>query len=112
VVLPIIYLKDLKLRTLSSTKDMMISTFACRCRSAKPAELLMSKKDTLFHTLKTQYDYIIVDTAPVSLVADTLLIAKHADTLFMWLSQLLEKRMLNIANNLYKEQNCQTCVCF
>jgi hypothetical protein len=37
-------------------------------------------------------------------VADTLLIAKHADTLFMWLSQLLEKRMLNIANNLYKEQ--------
>jgi hypothetical protein len=29
----------------------------------------------------------------------------------MWLSQLLEKRMLNIANNLYKEQNCQTCVC-
>jgi anion-transporting ArsA/GET3 family ATPase len=79
----------------------------------QPAELLMSKKvDTLFHTLKTQYDYIIVDTAPVSLVADTLLIAKHADTLFMWLSQLLEKRMLNIANNLYKEQNCQTCVCF
>jgi Mrp family chromosome partitioning ATPase len=32
-----------------------------------PAELLMSKKvDTLFHTLKTQYDYIIVDTAPVA----------------------------------------------
>jgi hypothetical protein len=25
---------------------------SCRCRSAKPAELLMSKKDTLFHTLK------------------------------------------------------------
>jgi Mrp family chromosome partitioning ATPase len=46
----------------------------------KPAELLMSKKvDTLFQTLKTLY-YIIVDTAPVSLVTDTLLIAKHADT--------------------------------
>jgi hypothetical protein len=33
--------------------------------------------------------------APVSLVADTLLIAKHAD-IFMWLANFLEKRMLNI----------------
>jgi capsular exopolysaccharide synthesis family protein len=71
-----------------------------------PAELLMSKKvDTLFHTLKTQYDYIIVDTAPVSLVADTLLIAKHADTfIYVARANFLEKRMLNIPNNLYKEQ--------
>jgi len=71
-----------------------------------PAELLMSKKvDTLFHTLKTQYDYIIVDTAPVSLVTDTLLIAKHADTfIYVVRANFLEKRMLNIANSLYKEQ--------
>ena len=45
-----------------------------------PAELLLSQKvDTLFKTIKAQYDYIIVDTAPISLVTDTLLIAKHAD---------------------------------
>jgi tyrosine-protein kinase Etk/Wzc len=71
-----------------------------------PAELLMSKKvDTLFQTLKTQYDYIIVDTAPVSLVTDTLLIAKHADTfIYVARANFLEKRMLNIANSLYKEQ--------
>jgi tyrosine-protein kinase Etk/Wzc len=71
-----------------------------------PAELLMSKKvDTLFETLKAQYDYIVVDTAPVSLVTDTLLIAKHADTfIYVARANFLEKRMLNIANSLYKEQ--------
>ncbi len=65
----------------------------------------MSKKvDTLFNDLKSQYDYIIVDTAPVSLVTDTLLIAKHADC-FIYVARagFLEKRMLNIPNGLYKE---------
>ena len=71
-----------------------------------PAELLLNTKvDTVFKTLKTQYDYIIVDTAPVSLVTDTMLIAKHADTfIYVARANFLEKRMLNIANNLYKEQ--------
>lgn len=71
-----------------------------------PAELLMSKKvDILFATLKAQYDYIIVDTAPVSLVTDTLLIAKHADCfIYVARANFLEKRMLNIPNTLYKEQ--------
>lgn len=71
-----------------------------------PAELLMSKKvDVLFETLKKQYDYIIVDTAPVSLVTDTLLIAKHADTfIYVARANFLEKRMLDIPNSLYRDQ--------
>ncbi|MFN7100632.1 MAG: polysaccharide biosynthesis tyrosine autokinase, partial [Flavobacterium sp.] len=71
-----------------------------------PAELLMSKKvDTLFETLKRQYDYIIVDTAPVALVTDTLLVAQHADCfIYVARAKVLEKRMLSIANTLYKEQ--------
>jgi capsular exopolysaccharide synthesis family protein len=70
-----------------------------------PAELLMGKKvDTLFNDLKSQYDYIIVDTAPVSLVTDTLLIAKHADCfIYVARANFLEKRMLTIPNTLYKE---------
>lgn len=70
-----------------------------------PAELLMSKRvDLIFETLKTQYDYIIVDTAPVSLVADTLLIAKYADCfVYVVRANMLEKRMLNVPNTLYKE---------
>jgi tyrosine-protein kinase Etk/Wzc len=71
-----------------------------------PAELLMNKKvDTLFETLKKQYDYIIVDTAPVSLVTDTLLIAKHSDCfIYVARANFLEKRMLNIPNTLNREQ--------
>jgi capsular exopolysaccharide synthesis family protein len=71
-----------------------------------PAELLMNKKmDTLFSELKSQYDYILVDTAPASLVTDTLLIAKHADCfIYVVRANFLEKRMLNIANGLYKDK--------
>jgi capsular exopolysaccharide synthesis family protein len=71
-----------------------------------PAELLMNKKvDSLFEKLKKEYDYIIVDTAPVSLVTDTLLIAKNADTfIYVARANFLEKKMLDIPNTLYKEQ--------
>ncbi|GGF12500.1 GumC family protein [Flavobacterium limi] len=71
-----------------------------------PAELLMGKNvDKLFEILKKEYDYIIVDTAPVSLVADTLLIAKNADTfVYVMRANVLEKRMLSIANTFYREK--------
>ncbi|UFH35735.1 GumC family protein [Flavobacterium acetivorans] len=70
-----------------------------------PAELLMSKKIAgIFESLKAEYDYIIVDTAPVSLVTDTLLIAQYADCfVYVARANFLEKRMLAIPNSLYKE---------
>ena len=70
-----------------------------------PAELLLTDRvGTLFNAVKKDYDYIIVDTAPVNLVTDTLLIAEHAD-LFVYVTRAnyLDKRMLNIAQTLYKE---------
>lgn len=71
-----------------------------------PAELLMSQKvETVFESLKKEFDYIIVDTAPVSLVTDTLLIAKHADCfVYVARANFLEKRMLAIPNSLFKEK--------
>lgn len=70
-----------------------------------PAELLMSKKTSdMMAYLKTQFDYIVVDTAPVSLVTDTLLIAKYADAfIYVIRANKLDKKMLNIPLNLYKE---------
>lgn len=70
-----------------------------------PAELLMSKKvETFFESVKGQYDFIIVDTAPVSVVADTILIAKYADCfVYVFRANYLGKRMLSIPNSLYKE---------
>jgi tyrosine-protein kinase Etk/Wzc len=70
-----------------------------------PAELLMNKKvEVMFDQLKKQYDYIVVDTAPVSLVTDTLLISKNADTfIYVIRANYLEKALLKIPESLYKE---------
>ena len=71
-----------------------------------PAELLFHEKvQTLFEEVKKDYDYIIADTAPVSLVTDTLMIAAYAD-LFLYVTRAnyLEKRMLIVPKTLYKEK--------
>src|SRR5690606_26684480 len=70
-----------------------------------PTEILMNKKiKDIFDQLKTQYDYIIVDTAPVSLVTDTLLISKYADaTIYVVRANKIDKEMLRIPNELYRE---------
>lgn len=45
-----------------------------------PAELLASEKvDEMFARLRDDYDYIIVDTAPVGLVSDTFTLARISD---------------------------------
>lgn len=70
-----------------------------------PVDLLMNKKiDTLFDQLKKEYEYIIVDTAPVSIVTDTLLIAKHADAfIYVLRANYLDKRFLTLIERFYKE---------
>jgi capsular exopolysaccharide synthesis family protein len=70
-----------------------------------PMALLKSKRvDILFNELKLQYDYIIVDTPPVTLVTDTLVVAKYADCfVYVVRANFLEKRMLNIVNTFYRE---------
>src|SRR5690606_9780013 len=71
-----------------------------------PAELLMSSKvDEMFSYLKANFDYIIVDTAPVSLVTDTLLIAKHADSfVYVIRANKLDKKMLEIPEGLHRDK--------
>lgn len=45
-----------------------------------PSELLMSKRfKVLIENAKEKYDYIIIDSAPLLVVTDTLLISNHAD---------------------------------
>ena len=71
-----------------------------------PAELLIGKRvNELFEQLKKEYDYIVVDTAPVSLVTDTLTISKYADTfVYVVRANYLDKRMLHFPERLYKEK--------
>lgn len=70
-----------------------------------PAELLMNPKvSEMFDYLKTKFDYIIVDTAPVSLVADTLLTAKSADAfVYVVRENYSTKQTLKEVQKLYKE---------
>ncbi|MBL7473753.1 GumC family protein [Robertkochia sediminum] len=59
-----------------------------------PAELLMSKGvEAFFNEVKARYDYLVIDTAPLLLVTDTLLINKYADvTLYLTRSGYTEER--------------------
>lgn len=70
-----------------------------------PTELLMNRKvDELFVHFKKEYDFIIVDTAPVSLVSDTLIVAKYADTfVYVVRANHIDKRMLSIPDVLHRE---------
>lgn len=65
-----------------------------------PTDLLSSDRfDFLINELKDRYDYIILDTAPLMLVTDTLLITNVADiTLYVTRSKYTEKSLIDFAN--------------
>lgn len=71
-----------------------------------PVELLMNDKiNKMFAELKETYDYIIVDTAPVSVVTDTLLIAKNADAfIYVVRANYLDKRLLHVPEMFYNQK--------
>ena len=71
-----------------------------------PAELLMNGRfRELITTVKRKYDYVIVDTAPVGLVVDTILLAKLADlTLYVVRANYLDKRMLPLMSEIYSKK--------
>jgi len=70
-----------------------------------PVELLMSNRvNKIFEYLKENYEYIIVDTAPVGMVTDTIQISKYSDlTIYVVKSNYLDKRLLHIPEKLHKE---------
>lgn len=71
-----------------------------------PTELLSNGRyEDLIAELKKVYDYIIVDTAPLMLVTDTLLIADLADvTLYVTRSKHTEKSLIDFANKQIESQ--------
>lgn len=65
-----------------------------------PSELLMSEAmEELINELKTKYDYVILDTPPVGLVADALELSHYADATLYVVRQAYTKRgMLSVVN--------------
>ena len=72
-----------------------------------PAELLESERmHNLMEELKLRYDIIIIDTPPVAIVTDALLISKYTDTnIFVIRQNYSNKSVLKFVNNLYKEHD-------
>lgn len=71
-----------------------------------PAELLMNNKlGELVEELRRRFDYIIIDTAPVGLVSDALLIEEFADiTCFVIRQDYTYKSQLGIVNDLQRSR--------
>lgn len=67
-----------------------------------PAELLSNGRfEELLNILKKEYDYIIVDTAPTILVADTLLISQLSDlTVYVTQADFTDKKLLTYSLDL------------
>lgn len=83
------------------THDIMISGNM----PPNPVLLLNNGRfETLLEEVRTQYDYIVVDTAPTLLVTDTLQIAKYADlTVYVTRDGVTEKEVLQWSKELNKE---------
>ena len=71
-----------------------------------PAELLANGHfDKVIAYGKENYDFIIIDTAPVNAATDTLLLAHHADLLvYVIRADFLNKRMLKIPKDMFENK--------
>lgn len=68
-----------------------------------PSELLQSERvDQLFAELKTMYDYIIIDSAPVGMVSDTFALVRVADaTVYVTRANYTTTKEVELLNKLY-----------
>lgn len=71
-----------------------------------PAELWMKDRAaSLFDELKQNFDYVIVDTAPSMIVADTFLITKYADfTIYLSKSGYTDKSLIEFTKDAVKNK--------
>ena len=69
-----------------------------------PSELIMSDRmDEMINELKTRFDKIVIDTPPVGLVSDGIILAKYADsTLYVVRDGVTQKGHLQHINQLYE----------
>lgn len=71
-----------------------------------PSELLLSERvDELFAFLRKEYDYIIIDSAPVSMVSDTFSLARISDaTIYICRANFTTKEYIRYVNRIVSEK--------
>lgn len=97
--------EQIKEQILPSNKHDNLSLLPAGAIPPNPTELLARKSlDNIINTLKEHFDYIIIDSAPVSLVTDTVSIARVSDaTVFVCRADYTPKRDFDLINTLAKE---------
>lgn len=77
-----------------------------------PAELLMSSRlDALLEKLSANYDYILIDSVPSTVVADATIVNRLADlTVFVIRAGLMDRRQLPDVERIYEEQKLKRMV--
>jgi len=78
--------------------------YGCGPIPPNPAELMLGDRmEQLFRELRNQYDYVIIDSAPVGLVSDSFVIMKFVDSCLYVIRQRKSlKKQLSFADDLYK----------
>jgi tyrosine-protein kinase Etk/Wzc len=71
-----------------------------------PSELIMQERtDKLFEYLKTVFDFIIIDTPPIGMVVDAVILAKYASTsVYVTRFNVTKKGQLRIIDRLYVDK--------
>lgn len=71
-----------------------------------PTELLLNgTMEKLFDEARQEYDFVFVDCPPVEIVADTSIVGNWVDmTVFIIRAELLEREMLGVLDEYYREQ--------
>jgi len=89
----------------SEDKDVKVDIVLSGSIPPNPAELFMSDRmKNLLDELSSNYDFVIVDTAPTMIVTDTLLISPLADTtLYVTRAGYTEKKLLEFPKELKQQ---------
>jgi len=80
-----------------------------------PSELIMTERmDQLFDYLNANFDRIIIDTPPIGLVTDALILTKYADSsVYVVRQNVTRKPHLSYVNSLYREKRINNlCILF
>ncbi len=101
-----ITMSDVNSQIISSGVNVNLDLLLAGPVPPNPAELLARENlKTVIDLLKDEYDYIILDTAPVGLVTDTFQIAKYADVNVMIIrSDYTPKANIAMLNTISQEQ--------
>lgn len=84
-----------------STENLFV--IPCGPIPPNPAEMLLNPKlSELFETIREMFDVVIIDTAPVGLVSDAIMLGKYADaTLYVVRHNYTYKKQLQLFNEIY-----------